>query len=364
MKCSKAFLLSALQPPATYIVLALAGHYSSSLPATSLLVVLSLPPLLWFWNRASDRLYGTTPAYASVVGHCGSAVVTFVIKLLPFAGIGLGTLFFMASCAFGVVFTRMIGSDPGRMDDYALEQQEHAVEDCISSDTSLMTDVQWRRQRDLRAYDNFLRGKFCRYCASFIERYDHHCAAIQNCIGLKNTGTFLLLLTITCTMEILYLECCYIYFKRGTPLSTKNHLRGFLLFHYSIDMITDGDVAASKNLLGLAWELLRKEAWVLSLAVFVGLQISWQVPFLMFQVYLIGINLTTDEWVNWQEIPRFHRQMITRSEPPLEVMFYIRRGTKISFTSLQDQTKKDLANYFIKRLNNFYGELIITAFGQ
>ncbi|MCO5546689.1 hypothetical protein L7F22_000124 [Adiantum nelumboides] len=207
----------------------------------------------------------------------------------------------MTLCAFGIFFTRMILSDPGRVNNYVLEQQGQAAEDCSSSDNSLISDGQGRRHWNSRAYDNVLRGKYCIYCVSFIERYDHHCAAIQNCIGLKNTGSFLLLLATSCAVQMLYLQCFYLYFKRVAILSARMYLR-------------DSNGISFENSLGLAWELLSKEAWVLSITLFVGLQILWQVPFLVFQLYLIGRNLTTDEWINWEKIPSFYKETTILSE--------------------------------------------------
>ncbi|KAH7316212.1 hypothetical protein KP509_21G083000 [Ceratopteris richardii] len=288
-KAVAALIISLMQPPATYFTIAIAGHLCASSPASFLAVVASLLPLLWFCSKQRHRLCGSSPAYASVAGHFG------------IVGAGLGLAFCMASLTFGFVFIRMIVSDPGRIDGSLLDECRgqiicHSTVDCPS--TAVAGECQHSK---LIIYDRYWRGKYCQYCHSFIERYDHHCAAVQNCIGSKNAGIFLLLLIISCMAELLYLVCCYLYMgKRITEIMKSS--------------LNDDDAIFSENLIHRGWKVLCKEAWVLSIAVFVGLQILWQVPFLLFQLYLVGINLTTDEWVNWEKIPRFHRQETNPSE--------------------------------------------------
>lgn len=216
------------------------------------------------------------------------------------AGLSIG--FLTLSCAFGFCLMRMIASDPGRMDSGCLDKEGgvskgQTNENYISSSNKSCDSLE-RCDFDVKTYDTCWRGKYCHYCHAFIERYDHHCAAIQNCIGLKNHGFFLLLLVTSCLTEILYVVCCTLYLKDAVGPPAENHMK-------------DGDGMPFDDILYIAWEVFSREPWVLSITSFLVFQIVWQVPFLIFQIYLVSINLTTDEWVNWEENPRFYKEAVT-----------------------------------------------------
>ncbi|KAH9325199.1 hypothetical protein KI387_005377, partial [Taxus chinensis] len=46
-------------------------------------------------------------------------------------------------------------------------------------------------------------------------------------------------------------------------------------------------------------------AWIVSSSLFAIIQVFWQVPFLFWHLYCISLNITTDEWVNWEKYPEF-----------------------------------------------------------
>ncbi|XP_057862843.2 uncharacterized protein LOC131071145 isoform X5 [Cryptomeria japonica] len=53
--------------------------------------------------------------------------------------------------------------------------------------------------------------------------------------------------------------------------------------------------------------------WIISSSLFAIIQVFWQVPFFFWHLYCICLNITTDEWVNWEKYPEF--QVETPPEP-------------------------------------------------
>lgn len=134
---------------------------------------------------------------------------------------------------------------------------------------------------DETASDNrlFVRARYCRKCKAYVDRFDHHCPAIGNCVGQRNHRLFILLLVTFVSAEMCYFLCsisCFPNFinfwKRETQAS---HLA----------------------------------PWIISTTLFAIIQVFWQVPFLFWHLYCIIVNVTTDEWVNWEKYPEFQQEV-------------------------------------------------------
>lgn len=125
----------------------------------------------------------------------------------------------------------------------------------------------------------FVRARYCRKCRGYVDRFDHHCPAIGNCVGQRNHRLFILLLVTFVSAEMCYFLCiisCFPNFinfwKRETQAS-------------------------------------RLVPWIVSTSLFAIIQVFWQVPFLFWHLYCIIVNVTTDEWVNWEKYPEFQQEI-------------------------------------------------------
>ncbi|GMI97096.1 hypothetical protein HRI_003378900 [Hibiscus trionum] len=120
-----------------------------------------------------------------------------------------------------------------------------------------------------------MRVRYCKSCKTYIQGFDHHCAAFGNCIGQKNYVFFIVLLVGFITTEISYVVCSSQYASKFQVLK-------------EIRMETGSNLVMAGSTL-----------------LFCVLQVLWQGLFLIWHVYCICFNIRTEEWVNWKKYPEF-----------------------------------------------------------
>ncbi|KAK1398568.1 S-acyltransferase [Heracleum sosnowskyi] len=118
------------------------------------------------------------------------------------------------------------------------------------------------------------RVRFCNMCKVYVKGFDHHCPAFGNCIGRKNRVLFVTLLVGFILSEASFIAC---------------------LSQFTKYYIADEDVKKTSFYYTLANSTM----------LFSLLQVLWQVVFLIWHLYCVCFNITTDEWINWKRYPEF-----------------------------------------------------------
>jgi len=140
------------------------------------------------------------------------------------------------------------------------------------------------------------RARYCRKCNAWIDHFDHHCPAINNCVGRKNHVLFLGMLLAFIVAESLYIECCHLYLRSQRLLSPPWH--GYSSLPIGLQGLEE------------AWnvicQVMNRQPWVASTACFAILQASWQIPLLLFHLYCAAVNLNTNEWLKWENYPNLY----------------------------------------------------------
>ncbi|KAL8146141.1 hypothetical protein AgCh_004032 [Apium graveolens] len=118
------------------------------------------------------------------------------------------------------------------------------------------------------------RVRFCKMCKVNVKGFDHHCPAFGNCIGRRNRVLFVTLLVGFILSEASYIAC---------------------LSQFTRSYIADEDVK----------KISFSNTLAQSTMLFSLLQVLWQVVFLIWHLYCVCFNITTDEWINWKRYPEF-----------------------------------------------------------
>lgn len=68
------------------------------------------------------------------------------------------------------------------------------------------------------------RSRHCSVCNKCVERYDHHCPWINNCVGIKNHRDFMLFITFTLLSILGAFVGCIFELAHGTMINTAEML--------------------------------------------------------------------------------------------------------------------------------------------
>ncbi|BBN19811.1 hypothetical protein MPTK1_8g13880 [Marchantia polymorpha subsp. ruderalis] len=296
----------------------LQGCADNSLHDVVLFVV--LPVGVWFIisQLCGKKILGPTSAPSSVAALIATMFATYFWRVSSVMNKFFSVTFGVLCIFLATMFWRMIKSNPGRLvpdislasvpyypsrsygdknENFQVLDVPRAVQ-CRGSVRALATSNAYMEGIPL------LRSKHCKYCNVPVERYDHHCPAIYNCVGRRNHVLFLSMMATFVIAEALYLDACYTYLLADPGMSgSKTRLDGGLE-----DSIENWEWT-------LALQILRGKSWVLGTAVVAFIQILWQIPFIGFHIYCACINLTTDELFHWQTYVDLHVE--TPPEPGL-----------------------------------------------
>ncbi|OLL26897.1 Palmitoyltransferase swf1 [Neolecta irregularis DAH-3] len=132
------------------------------------------------------------------------------------------------------------------------------------------------------------RSKHCSLCKTCVAKMDHHCAWINNCVGMNNTRYFLVFIG----ANLLYL------------------LYGFWIVSRLITGIVeatsssrvDVDIPPDVGQYQLWWDFAFYRETLGALLILTGLLQLVVVGFLIFQLYLIYSGTTTNESMKWDDV--------------------------------------------------------------
>jgi len=176
-------------------------------------------------------------------------------------------LFILLNLIFVVMYFKLLYSNPGYVDSddgnewkkflQSLEKGEPLPQFCLT--------CMVRRP---------IRGKHCRACHRCVARFDHHCAWLNNCVGVNNYFPFICLVFTNWLNHIIFSFFCLIFLSSIPDRPTWLPLNVSLPFIYF------------------------SEPAILALCIFHMLNVWWQGYLFYSLVRGIKVNLTTNEIIN------------------------------------------------------------------
>ncbi|CAA7262320.1 unnamed protein product [Cyclocybe aegerita] len=172
-------------------------------------------------------------------------------------------------------FFRAVTLDPGTCPKPASDEELKSIIEDLASEGRLNGQtfcIQCMARKPLRS-------KHCRVCDKCIARSDHHCPWVWNCVGSNNHRQFLLFV-ITLVVGIgLFDYLTYAYFS-------------------TIPKATPGEISPSCPLPGDLCAVTSKDPFLVSVAVWATLQLTWTSVLLASQLWQVARQMTTLEVSN------------------------------------------------------------------
>lgn len=196
-------------------------------------------------------------------------ISTWLLYLHSFAGWYLQITFFTFATVSPLLFLRIIFSDPGVV--VATHKERCRMicdmwekEDC--PDTPFCSTCLLKKPQ---------RSKHCAICDRCVRRFDHHCPWVVNCIGEKNHLHFVIYLGVIITSSLQFIIASF-YFWRDSC----------------------GEISQMN--------ILYCSPWVTYVAGISLYHFIWTGAMLVFQVYQILYEMTTNERLNAYRYTHFH----------------------------------------------------------
>ncbi|KAG2005590.1 ankyrin repeat domain-containing protein 50 [Coprinopsis cinerea AmutBmut pab1-1] len=177
-------------------------------------------------------------------------------------------------CAYN--FFRAITLDPGTCPKPASDEELKQIIEDLASEGRLNGQtfcIQCMARKPLRS-------KHCRVCDKCVARSDHHCPWVWNCVGSNNHRQFLLFVMTLVIGVILFDYLTYAYFSDATL------------------PVNPGDISASCPLPVDLCSVTTYDPFLISVAVWATLQLSWTSVLLASQLWQVARQMTTLEVSN------------------------------------------------------------------
>ncbi|RDB17708.1 Palmitoyltransferase AKR1 [Hypsizygus marmoreus] len=177
-------------------------------------------------------------------------------------------------CAYN--FFRAITLDPGTCPKPASDGELKSIIEDLASEGRLNGQtfcIQCMARKPLRS-------KHCRVCDKCIARSDHHCPWVWNCVGANNHRQFVIFVTTLVIGVILFDYLAYAFFSNLTPNTDPSH------------------ISPSCPLPANLCALTAYDPFLVSVAAWSTLQLSWTVVLLASQLWQIARQMTTLEVSN------------------------------------------------------------------
>ncbi|XP_066521416.1 palmitoyltransferase ZDHHC4 isoform X2 [Hoplias malabaricus] len=204
-----------------------------------------------------------------IFSFCLEMDTTMVNVCIPYVLLAIKTYIFYLCCS----------RDPGTLtkNNHAAQQNVYKYDEKLFQEGTVCPTCQFVKPA---------RSKHCRVCNRCVQRFDHHCIWVNNCIGAQNTGYFLLYLLCVCAMagDIAVLTADMLFHVV---------VRAGLMHAQYID--ADGQQQPS-GLLFVTQQLFLtfpRIVFMLGFLVFVFFLLA---GYSMFHFYLALINQTSNEW--------------------------------------------------------------------
>lgn len=271
-------------------------------PSLSLLAMLPVSVLVWVATIALGRglrwLLGISALAPALVLFnilfLWGAYIAVIRQAMP----SLLDAIFNAVCAlllFGLY--RILSGDPG----------------LVGRDPSCLEALEQNDSEAQLQYENsqsFSRVRYCDSCKTCVRGFDHHCYAFGNCIGSqKNHQLFMVLVS------------------------------GFIIAEASYTMSATKFITKSLSMESIKLEGNFSGSLVISTMLFSVQQLLWQVPFLIWHIYCICVNIKTHEWINWRRYPEFQTVIQPHPGSPLAETRFTNPYDKGLFGNIRDFLK-------------------------
>ncbi|KAK2460369.1 hypothetical protein APHAL10511_007534 [Amanita phalloides] len=220
-----------------------------------------------------------TPYFAGIIaGSIVWVLYGWITRLIPNTQ-GHPFIHFMFAITLGLCaynFFRAMTLDPGTCPKPTSDGELKSIIEDLASEGRLNGQtfcIQCMARKSLRS-------KHCRMCDRCIARSDHHCPWVWNCVGVNNHRQFVIFVLSLVVGVILFDYLAYAYFS-------------------SIPFPTDlSQLSASCPLPTNLCVITTKDSFLVSVAFWATLQLSWTIILLASQVWQIARQMTTLEVSN------------------------------------------------------------------